>query len=126
MKKLLLLTLTFTLFTCSGGDDDNNNSGHSWSGNYITDTGDQGTWTLVADYEDDGSGYVEYSGSLSSNIYGEMEFDGYIDIDFLSANTYGGSVDYGFEADINDNTLSNGLVFEDNSIEIGTFTGTKN
>jgi len=29
MKKLLLLTFSFTLFACSGGDDDNSNDDNS-------------------------------------------------------------------------------------------------
>ena len=55
MKKLLLLTLVFTLFACSGGDDDNSNNQVSinedlvgaWTG-IITDTdGDTADQTLT-------------------------------------------------------------------------------
>ena len=52
MKKLLLLTLAFTLFACSGGDDDNNSTTNSvfqgeWSGTFSGD--DNGTWTGTVD-----------------------------------------------------------------------------
>ena len=52
MKKLLLLTLAFTLFACSEGDDLNNSATNSvfqgeWSGTFSGD--DNGTWTGTVD-----------------------------------------------------------------------------
>ena len=55
MKKLLLLTLVFTLFACSGGDDDNSNNQVSinedlvgaWTGTIIDTDGDTADQTLT-------------------------------------------------------------------------------
>lgn len=133
MKKLLLLTFTFTLFACSGDGDNNgfnNNVSGAWSGTFQTDAEDSGTWTLIPDYEDGGSGYVEYSGEIISEMYGVGELDGYTDeIDGFVAISYqndGDMPEYEFEADLNGNTLTNAYIVDEWFTPIGTFTGTKN
>lgn len=129
MKKIFYLFLAITIVSCGG--DDNNTSNGTWTGTYQTDAGDSGTWTLVPDYEDGGSGYVEYSGQIISDLYGTGDFDGYTDESYneFFATSYlneGGMPDYYFEADLNGNSLVNAFLVDDFGEPIGTFTGTKN
>ena len=119
MKKLLYLFLAITIISCGGDDDENNTS--------------NGTWTLVPDYEDGGSGYIQYSGEIISDLYGTAEFDGYTDEsdDYFYAGSYqndGDMPEYFFEADLNGNSLVNTIIYTDGTTfePIGTFTGTKN
>ena len=130
MKKLLYFFLAITSVSC-GGDDVNNTSNGTWTGTYQTDAGDSGTWTLVPDYEDGGSGYIEYSGEIISDLYGTAEFDGYTDESdneffAVSYQDEGDMPVYYFEADFNGSSLVNAFLVDDFGEPIGTFTGIKN
>ena len=131
MKKLLYLFLAITIFSCGGDDDENNTSNGTWTGTYQTDAGDSGTWTLVPDWEDGGSGYIQYSGEIISDLYGTALFDGYTDepdnyFFAVSTESEGDMPEYEFEADLNGNSLVNAFILDDLFEPIGTFTGTKN
>ena len=131
MKKLLYLFLGLTIISCGGDDESNTNNG-TWTGTYQTDAGDSGTWTLVPDYEDGGSGYIQYSGEIISDLYGTSLFDGYTyqsENEFVAyASNYENRdmPEYEFEADLNGNSLINAFIFYESFEPIGTFTGTKN
>ena len=133
MKKLLYLFLAITIISCGGDDDESNTNNGTWTGTYQTDAGDSGTWTLVPNYEDGGSGYIVHSGEIISDLYGTAEFEGYTDEsdNYFNAVGYqdeGDMPEYFFEADLNGNSLVNTIIYTDGTTfeSIGTFTGTKN
>jgi len=131
MKKLLYLFLAITIISCGGDDDENNTSNGTWTGTYQTDAGDSGTWTLVPNYEDGGSGYIVHSGEIISDLYGTAEFEGYTDesdnyFDAVGYQDEGDMPEYFFKADLNGNSLVNAFIIDDLFEPIGTFTGTKN
>ena len=138
MKKLLLLTLILTLFTCSEDSNCDDAPAGTWSGTYQIDSGDSGTFTLVPDYPD-GLGYVYHTGSLSSDVYGSMDFNGDIDaqggtveglLTFSARTSDSSPIEYNFKGYVVCNNVvydgSDGIVTVNGDFGAGTFTATKN
>ena len=123
MKKLLLLTLAFTLFACSGGDDDNNSTTNSvfqgeWSGTFSGD--DNGTWTGTVDENGNLIGVaISTTFNVTYTASGTFSSDGNISITV-------GSVDTGalFEGQATSNTAI-GTWVNTGAMMNGSWSGSK-
>lgn len=123
MKKLLLLTLAFTLFACSGGDDLNNSATNSvfqgeWSGTFSGD--DNGTWTGTVDENGNIIGVaISTTFNDTYTASGTFSSDGNVSITV-------GSVDTGalFEGQATSNTVT-GTWVNSGAMMNGIWSGSK-
>lgn len=120
MKKLLLLTFVFILFTCCGGDDDTTNSVFQgeWSGTFSGD--DNGTWTASINSNGDVSG-TSYSTIFNDNYSLEGSVSSSGQFQATIGTTSGGAV---FTGQFNGNSGS-GMWVNTGAMMSGSWSGNK-